>query len=104
MRMKKEDMAKIDDARVRNMLKKLPEIRSQMAGYYDDLRKIEHDVYEFNQKFSLAIQAIYAVERFYPGEENNIEVKQKSKIIPFSYPERYEGPDYKRPIPGETHE
>jgi hypothetical protein len=81
--MKKEDRAKINDARVRNMLEKLPEIRRQLAGYYDDLRKIEHEVYEFNQKFALAIRSIDAVERFYPGEEKAIEEKPERKIIPF---------------------
>jgi hypothetical protein len=45
MRTNKEEQAKIDNARVRNMLETLPKIRHQMAGYYDDLRKIEHEVY-----------------------------------------------------------
>jgi hypothetical protein len=89
MRMKKEDRAKIDEARVRNMLEKLPEIRRQMAGYHDDLRRIEHDVYEFNQKFATTIRAIDAVESFYPGEEKAVEEKPESNIIPFLYPERY---------------
>jgi predicted nucleic acid-binding Zn-ribbon protein len=104
MRTKKEERAKIDDSRVRNMLDKLPNIRSQLASYHDDLRRIEHEVYEFNQKFSAAIRDIYDVEHFYPQEEKAVEEKPKSNIIPFSYPERYAGPGYKRSSTGGAHE
>jgi hypothetical protein len=83
MRKNREEQAKINDARVRNMLDNLPKIRCQLAGYHDDLRKIEHDVYEFNKKFSGAIRAIHAVEMFYPGEEKAADEKLKSNIIPF---------------------
>ncbi|MDR2739388.1 MAG: hypothetical protein LBB68_06120 [Treponema sp.] len=104
MRMKKEERAKINDARVRNMLEKLPDIRIRLAGFHDNLRKIEHEVYEFNQKFSAAIREIYDVECFYPQEGKDVEEEPKSNIIPFSYPERYAGPGYKRSGTGSTHE
>jgi hypothetical protein len=87
MRTNKEEQAKIDNARVRNMLETLPKIRHQMAGYYDDLRKIEHEVYAFNTKFNEAIRAIYEIEQFYPGEEKTVEEKPESNIIPF--PDHY---------------
>jgi hypothetical protein len=92
--MPKIERAKIDASRVRNMLEKLPEIRSQLVSCYDDLRKIEHDVYEFNKKFSIVIGAIYAVEQFYPGEDKTIEKKPKSNIILF--PKCHTEPGYPR--------
>jgi hypothetical protein len=95
--MKKEEQAKIDNARVRNMLDNLPKIRCQMAGYYDDLRKIEHDVYAFNKRFAAAIRAIYEVEQFYPGEEKAVEEKPKNNIILF--PKRHTEPEQKTPSP-----
>jgi hypothetical protein len=101
-RIKKEERSKINAARVRNMLEKLPNIRCQLAGYYNDLRKIEHEVYEFNQKFSAAIRDISDVECFYPHEEKAVDEKPKSNIIPFFYPDRYAGSSYNRP--GSTHE
>jgi hypothetical protein len=86
--------------RVRNMVEKLPEIRSQLAGYYDDLRRIEHEVYAFNEKFSNTIRAIAAVERFYPGEEKPIE-KPKRRIIPFPAPAGTQAPaPAEHPAPG----
>ncbi|MDR3160648.1 MAG: hypothetical protein LBU28_03435 [Spirochaetaceae bacterium] len=81
--MLKIEQAKIDASRVRNMLEKLPEIRSQLAGYYDDLRKIECEVYAFNKKFNAAIRTIYEVEHFCPGEDKTIEKKPKNNIIIF---------------------
>jgi hypothetical protein len=92
--MPKIERAKINASRVQNMLDNLPKIRYQLAGYHDDLRKIEHDVYEFNKKFSDAIRAICAVEQFYPGEDSAVEEKPKSNIIPF--PKCHTGPGYPR--------
>jgi hypothetical protein len=87
MRTNKEEQAKIDNARVRNMLETLPKIRHELAGYHDDLRKIEHEVYVFNEKFRAAIRAIDEVERFYPGEKETLAENPKSNIILF--PEHY---------------